>query len=143
LMQKSLPLAGRVPRRFRTPMPRRDPGDFMVKLAEGWMGRRLPKNMHTGAAQGLQWAYGLTGPLALAGLGRALKLRSPGRTLAAGAAMGALVWAAGYLGWLPASGLTKPVQKMRAASFTSSLLSHLAYGALAALPLAVTARREV
>jgi hypothetical protein len=140
LMQRSMPLAGRLPARLRPPVPARDPGDYMMALAEKRVGR-LSKKMHNRGVQGLHWGYGLAGPLLLAGLARALRLRSPGRAMGAGAAMGALVWAAGYVGWLPATGLTPPVHRVHAARSASSLLSHVAYGAVAALPLALASAR--
>ena len=101
--------------------------------------------MHSRAAHGLQWAYGLTGPLGLGALSRAAALDGIGKTIAAGALMGAIAWAAGYVGWLPATGLTPPVHRVPFAKNASGLVSHVAYGAMAALPLALVraATRDV
>ena len=50
------------------------------------------------------------------------------------------MWAAGYLGWLPASGLTRPLREQPIGRSASSLVSHAAYGSISALPLALTGR---
>jgi hypothetical protein len=49
--------------------------------------------------------------------------------------MGALTWAAGYLGWLPRAGLTRPVLRERPSRTAASLLGHMACGLLAAAPI--------
>ena len=140
LMQKSLPLAKKLPQKFQPQTPSRDPGDFMVSQAEKLVGPLSPK-MHSGAAHGLQWAYGLTWPLGLAALSNALGTKSIGKTVAAGALLGAIVWAIGYAGWLPATGLTPPVHRVPLAKSASGLASHVAYGAIASLPLAFASPR--
>lgn len=140
LMQKSMPLAKKLPARLQPQMPTEDPGHFMVKQAEKAVGTLSPK-MHSGAAQGLHWAYGISWPLGLAALSGVLGLRSVGKTLAAGAALGAIVWLAGYEGWLPAAGLTPPAHRVPMAKNASGLASHVAYGALASVPLAIIAKR--
>ena len=140
LMTRLMPLAKKLPERLQPPMPRRDPGHTMVARGEKIVGPLSPK-MHTRAAQGLQWAYGMTWPLGLAALSGALGLRSPGRTLAAGALIGAAVWLIGYEGWLPAIGLIEPAHRVPLAKNASGLVSHVAYGTVAALPLALATRR--
>jgi hypothetical protein len=141
LITKAMGLSSKLPERVRWPAPKEHPGEFMIRQVERLSGRRFSKNMHTRAAQGLQWAYGLAGPIALAALADALRLRSAGRTMVAGAALGALVWAIGYAGWLPLAGLTPPVHKVPVPKSATALASHVAYGAVAALPLALTAPR--
>jgi hypothetical protein len=139
-MTRSIPLAARLPERVRPPLPRQDPGHAMVQRGERLFGALSPK-MHTRAAQGLQWGYGLTWPLGLAALSGVLGLRSPGRTIAAGALLGAVVWLVGYEGWLPALGLVPHAHRVPLAKNAAGLASHVAYGTLAALPLALTAPR--
>jgi hypothetical protein len=141
-MRRSLPLAGRLPERLRPPTPRQDPGERMVRVGERLLGHALPRKVHTAAVQGLPWAYGISWPLALAAVSGALGLRTPGRTLAAGAALGAVVWAAGYAGWLPALGLLPPLGEVDPRRSATSLASHAAWGALAALPLALESRAQ-
>ena len=140
LMQKSMPLARKLPERLRPPMPKQDPGQFMVEQAKKVVGPLSPK-VHRGAVHGLQLAYGISWPIGLAALSGALGLRSVGKTIAAGAALGAIVWLVGYEGWLPAVGLAPPAHRVPLAKNVSGLMSHVAYGALASVPLAIAARR--
>lgn len=140
VMQKSMPLSRKLPERLQPQMPRQDPGHFMVEQAEKIVGRLSPK-VHSGAAHGLHVAYGSAWPIALAALSGVLGLRSIGKTLAAGAALGAVVWLVGYEGWLPAVGLAPPAHRVPLTKNASGLVSHVAYGALASLPLALATRR--
>jgi hypothetical protein len=140
LMRKSMPLSQKLPARMQPQMPNRDPGHFMVRQGEKLVGALSPK-MHSGAAHGLHFAYGMSWPVGLAALSGVLGLRSVGKTVAAGAILGAVVWAVGYAGWLPAAGLTPPVHRVPLAKSASGLVSHVAYGALASLPLALAAPR--
>jgi uncharacterized membrane protein YagU involved in acid resistance len=140
LMQKSMPLAKKLPERLQPAMPKRDPGHFMVEQAEKIVGP-LPPKVHSGAAHGLHLAYGITWPMGLAALSGALGLRSIGKTIAAGAALGAIVWLISYEGWLPAVGLAPPAHRLPLVKNASGLVSHVAYGVLASVPLAIAARR--
>jgi hypothetical protein len=140
VMQKAMGLSHKMPESMRPPMPSQDPGHFMVRQAEKLVGPLSPK-MHKGAAHGLHWAYGLAGPLVLGALSGLLPRDRAGKLIAAGALMGAINWAAGYAGWLPATGLTPPVHRVPLAKSVSGLASHVAYGAIAALPLALVAPR--
>ena len=45
-----------------------------------------------------------------------------------GAALGVGCWAAGYLGWLPASGLSDPVWRQPTAAAIAPAVRHAAYG---------------
>lgn len=136
VMTRAFRLAGKLPEKLRPPMPARDPGDVLIEQGEKIVGP-LSQKMHSRAAHGLQWAYGMSWPLGLAALSGVLGLRSAGRTLAAGAALGAIVWLVGYEGWLPAVGLTPPAHRVPLANNAAGLASHVAYGAIASLPLAV------
>lgn len=55
-------------------------------------------------------------------------LRSDPHVVLDGAALGAAVWAAGYLGWLPAFGLMPPVKEHTPAQIASSVGQHVLYG---------------
>jgi hypothetical protein len=140
LLTKSLPLSGKLPMRFRPLQPKRDPGDFIVSQGEKIIGP-LSQKMHRRAVQGMPWLYGVTWPLGLAALAGVLRLRSPGKRVAAGAALGALVWLIGFEGWLPATGLLPPAHRVPLAKNASGLASHVAYGTIASLPLAFAATR--
>jgi hypothetical protein len=140
LMTRSMPLSKKLPAKLQPQMPARDPGDFMVTQGERLVGP-LSQKMHTRAAHGLQWAYGLSWPLGLAALSGALGLRSAGKTIAAGTILGAIVWAIGYAGWIPATGLMPPVHRVPLGKSAFGFVAHVAYGALASLPLALAAPR--
>jgi hypothetical protein len=131
-----------LPERMRPPMPKEDPGDFLVKQGEKLVGP-LSQNLHNRAVHGLPWVYGLSWPVGLAALSGVLRLDSVGKTIAAGALLGAIVWAVGYAGWMPLAGLMPPVHRVPIARNAPGLISHVAYGAVAALPLAVAAPRLV
>jgi hypothetical protein len=132
---KELALAQRLPERLRPAAPNQDPGRFIVdKMAEQSQ-RPVPEKTRKVAARSLHLAYGM-GFGALLGLlraGRRGRL-GIGGALASGAALGAVVWAAGYLGWLPALGLVRPVRE-QGLHTVSSLAAHLGYGVATALPL--------
>jgi hypothetical protein len=140
LINAAMPHSKRLPARFQPIAPRQDPGDFMVKQAEKLIGALSPK-MHSRAVHSLPWAYGMSWPLGLAALSGLLRLRSPGKTIAAGALLGAIVWAVGYEGWLPATGLLPPAHRAPLARNATGLVSHVAYGTIAALPLAIAVPR--
>ena len=109
------------------PPMRRNPGEFMVDQAEralpGAVRRHIPESAESAAAQGLGMGYGL----AFGALYAALRPRG-GNALLDGAALGLGCWAAGYLGWLPAAGLTPPVTEQTPAQVAGPVVDHLAYG---------------
>jgi hypothetical protein len=140
LVNRGMKMSGKLPMKMRPLSPRRDPGDFMVSQAEKVVGP-LSQKMHRRAVQGMPWLYGLSWPLGLAALSGVLGLRSPGRRVVAGVALGALVWLIGYEGWLPATGLLPPAHRTPLAQNATNLASHVAYGAVASLPLALIASR--
>jgi hypothetical protein len=139
LLFSGMARANRLPRRLRPPAPTRDPGDYLVSAGERLLHRRLPRGAHRAAARSLGWTYGTLWPLGLAALSSRIGVRSPGRALAAGAALGLLVWAAGAL-WLPAVGLTPPLHRQKAGGAITNLLGHVTWGTVASLPLAVQKR---
>ncbi len=140
LLGRSMPLAKRLPERLRPHVPHKDPAEFLVKQGERLIGTLSPK-MHSQAAQGMHLAYGMSWPLGLAALSGVLGLRSAPRIIAAGALLGGLVWVIGYEGWLPALGLATPAHRVSLGKNAAGLASHVAYGAVAALPLAVAGLR--
>jgi hypothetical protein len=113
------------------PPIRKDPGQFMVKQAEHLlprrMRRRIPKAAESTAAQLLAAGYGLT----FGALYAALRPRAGGHPIREGLALGTLTWAAGYLGWLPATGLMPPVWKQSAPRALAPLAEHALYGVVA------------
>ncbi len=130
----------RLPRPLRPQQPSRDPGLEMISRGERRFGA-LPAPVKSVGAQLLQWGYGMTGPLALGIVSSKLGVRSPVKTLLAGAGLGALVWAIGYAGWLPALRLVPPVHKVPMQKNAAGLLHHVVYGAMASVPLAIAAPR--
>jgi uncharacterized membrane protein YagU involved in acid resistance len=60
--------------------------------------------------------------------------------MAAGVAMGAIVWVVGFLGWMPAAGIMPPIHRQPVAATAQNLLGHAVYGAVSALPVAVVER---
>lgn len=139
-MQKAMQHAGKLPETMQPPMPREDPGHFMVKQGERVVGP-LGQKAHTRAVKGMHWAYGVAWPIGMALVADALDIESTGKLLAAGVLLGCVMWAVGYAGWLPAAGLVEPPTKVPLAKSASGVASHVAYGAIAALPLALTAPR--
>ncbi|HVY60000.1 MAG TPA: hypothetical protein VHF22_00030 [Planctomycetota bacterium] len=134
-MTKSMQVANRLPEAIQPPPIEGDPGDFMVSQAERVAGAALEPGTHAKAAHALQWAYGVTWPTILAVALPALEIRSVRKAAVAGAALGAGVFALGYLGWLPAAGLTKPIYRHRPGHVANALTSHLLYGVFSALPI--------
>ena len=109
-------------------MPRtRDPGSFMVRQAE----QALPVRAQNAISQkseevvgaGLGMAYG-------AAFGALFSLidRDARRPLLEGAMLGIGVWAIGYLGWLPAARLAKPVWREDPKKTGAEVARHALYG---------------
>jgi hypothetical protein len=142
LMASLIKRAGKMPPSLRPVAPSQDPGDFMVGQAERVIGPLSPR-VHSAFAHSLQWVYGSFWPLALSAVVAGRPLRSVSRLVATGTGLGALVWAVGALGWLPATKLTKPVYRQPIGGTLSNLIGHLAYGTLAALPLAALEAKPV
>jgi hypothetical protein len=132
-------LAARVPPSLQPPPTREDPAEFLVRAVER-VTAPLPGGLHRAAARGLPWAYGISWPLVFGLFARRFEIDSPRRAALGGALLGVLAWSVGYLGWLPATGLTQPVQRQPIARTFSSLATHVAWGSLAALPIALSAR---
>jgi uncharacterized membrane protein YagU involved in acid resistance len=119
------------------PPIRQHPGEFMVEKAEeairkvGEKGERavekVPEKLEKATAQVLGIGYGLT--FALIYAGARPKVR---HMLAEGSALGLASWAAGYLGWLPATKLMPPVYKQKPVQVIGGIASHIAFGIVTA-----------
>jgi hypothetical protein len=109
------------------PPIRQDPGAYMVEKAEellpGPTRRAIPGWAESAAGQGLAVGYGLT----FGALYAALRPHG-GAILPEGVALGLATWAAGYLGWLPATGLMPPVSEQDPAQAILPAVEHAAYG---------------
>src|SRR5258708_11091865 len=93
------------------PPIRKDPGEFMLRKAESLLppARReqIPDLVETAAIRALQLGYGMTSGL----LYSAVRPRG-GHPIVEGTLLGLGVWAAGYLGWLPAADLMPPIPQL-------------------------------
>ena len=109
------------------PPIRRDPGEFMVDKAEELVPyaarEKIPDAAESAAAKSLHLGYGAT-----CGALYAAARPEGGSPLTEGAALGLLTWAAGYLGWLPATGLMPPVWKQEPAQALTPPLTHALFG---------------
>jgi uncharacterized membrane protein YagU involved in acid resistance len=124
------------------PKTREDPGAFLVHAAERLTrtSRSVAKPVEKSAAMALHVGYGTTFG-ALYALWRG---RRPGSALRDGALLGAAVYAASYLGWLPAVGLSRPIWKQKFPEIAGELTRHVAYGiATAASYGALGGRRQL
>lgn len=116
------------------PPVRQDPGEFMVERIEEQLPEEardaIPEMAETAAAQTLALGYGLTAG-ALYGALRP----GNGNVVANGLALGLATWAVGYLGWLPALGLTPPITEQRATEAIAPAARHVLFGIVAAATL--------
>lgn len=67
--------------------------------------------------------------------------RGPGRTIGAGTLFGLGVWAASYLGWLPAAGLRQPIKYDPVARTGLMVGGHLVWGLALGILTALGTRR--
>jgi hypothetical protein len=134
-IQKAMGLSQRLPEPLQMPETATDPGEYVVSRAEELAGGPLSRRTHARAVSALHWAYGVAWAGALAALSRRLKMHRAANAALAGAALGALNWAAGFTaGLLPAGGVPKPVRE-RPSRAVSSLLGHVLFGVVAAVPI--------
>lgn len=135
MMQQSSRVAGKLPEKIQPPALTGDPGDFVARKAAQAIKRDLPEASQRRFARALHWVYGAFWPTAFGLALRDRVFRRVGSSVAAGAGLGAGVWAVGYLGWLPAAGLVHPESRKKVARNATSLLSHVLYGVLSVAPL--------
>jgi hypothetical protein len=145
-IRASMKLAPQLPMRMRAPSVHKDPGEYIIERLEQRRGGAFSQKVHERAIKGAGWAYGITWASILAALGPWIGMHKLGRAVGAGAALGAGVWALGYLGWLPRLGLVEPPRRSGIGQHATNLVGHVAYGVLAALPIyaanRMTARRR-
>jgi hypothetical protein len=134
-IDKAIGVSRKLPEPLRMPEMTGNPSEFVVSKVEQLSGGPLPEATHARAVKASHWIYGLAWAGALAGFARPLRMHKPLNAALAGAGLGALVWAANYLGWLPAAGLTKPITRQQPGRLASSLLGHILYGLVAAAPI--------
>jgi hypothetical protein len=110
-----------------SPPIKKDPGEFMVKQAKKALplSKRvhLSKKVETAASKFLALGYGMTfGALYAAARPKTRQI------LVEGTMLGIVTWAAGYLGWLPALGLMRPVWKQKPNQIATPVAEHALYG---------------
>lgn len=92
------------------PPIKQHPGEFMVEQAEELLSpqtrERIPQTLEKASAQVLGFGYGLTFAVLYE-----LLHRKETNLIMEGTALGLATWAAGYLGWLPATGLMPRVTR--------------------------------
>ncbi len=88
----------------------------------------VPENAARDLTLSAHYAYG-------AAAGAVVAAALPRPSLPAGAAAGAAVWAASYLGWIPAAGLLKPATEHPARRNGMMIAAHLVWGAALAATL--------
>jgi hypothetical protein len=91
------------------------------------MRQQIPEQAHKLAAASLPLGYGAT-----SGLLYALVRPHARSVLLEGTALGVAVWAAGYVGWLPALGLMPPLTEQQPKQIAAPLLQHVAFGLVVA-----------
>lgn len=109
------------------PPLRQHPGEFMVEKAEETLPERVRDHIPDVAEKAVAQALGVGYGLAFGALYAALRPRG-GSPLLGGLMLGAAAWAAGYLGWLPALGLMRPVWKQNAPQALAPAAEHAVYG---------------
>lgn len=104
-----------------------DPGEFMVEKAEERLPekvrQKVPAPLEKAAAKSLALGYGTT-----FGALYAISRPETRNLLLEGSTLGLVTWAAGYLGWLPATGLMPPVTKQEPKQIVGAILSHILFG---------------
>jgi hypothetical protein len=104
-----------------TPPIKKDPADFMLGKAKAVLPPLSPK-IEAAAKKSLALGYGMT-----AGVLWSLLPHSRWRT-AEGVALGLGVWAAGYLGWLPAAKLMPPITEQTPKQIAVPVIEHVLFG---------------
>ena len=109
------------------PPMRQDAGEFMVNQAKQALPvetrERIPPKLEAAAAKSLQLGYGMTSGALYA----ALRPRG-GSPLIEGALLGIAIWAAGYLGWLPAADLMPPISEQEPRQVIVPIVQHALFG---------------
>lgn len=85
---------------------------------EKW--EKIPESVEKSAAQLLGAGYGLT-----FGVLFELLHRKRSNLLLEGTALGLAIWAIGHLGWLPATGIMRPVTRQKPGQVAVAVLNHI------------------
>ena len=125
-------LHGRLPRRHRYPLP---PREIVERMMPERVDRAFPEPAREDLTIVAHFGYG-----AAAAAAYALARSSPGPV--GGAGYGVLVWAASYLGWIPAFGVLKPATDHPLERDALMIAVHLVWGATTALTLRELQRAE-
>jgi hypothetical protein len=139
-IEKATGLARKLPEPLHMPSMTEDPGQRVVARVEEVRGGPLTPVVHARAARAAHWVYGLGWAASLTVLARPLRMDRMLNAVLAGASLGAVTWAAGYLGWLPATAITRPVTREHPAKTGLSLAMHIVYGIAVALPILTVER---
>lgn len=109
------------------PPMRQDPGEFMLERVEQRLPdnlrQKIPGELEKAAAKSLGLGYGTT-------FGALFATSRPEvrNVLLEGSLLGLLTWAAGYLGWLPATGLMPSITKQEPQQIAGPVVSHVLFG---------------
>ena len=116
VMQGMMEASGKYLPESKPPI-KKDPGEFMVEKVP------LPEAIRPWAAKSLHLGYGMTSGMIYG----ALRARR-GSPVFDGALLGIGVWAAGYLGWLPATDLMPPIHKHEPQQIAVPIVQHALFG---------------
>jgi hypothetical protein len=109
------------------PPVQRDPGEFMThqakRLLPDRMSHAIPDKVEKLAGHSMHFLYGMS-----FGALYALFRGQTRSALSEGSLLGLITWATGYLGWLPVSGLMKPVWKHSPSQALLAPVTHALYG---------------
>jgi hypothetical protein len=118
VMQAMMMTSGKFLPESKPPI-KQDPGKFMLDKVP----IDLPESVRPLAEKSLHLGYGMTSG-AIYGALRARR----GSAVFDGALLGIGVWAAGYLGWLPATGLMPPVHQHEPQQIAVPIVQHALFG---------------
>jgi hypothetical protein len=109
------------------PPLRQDPGEFMIQKVEEHivpaLRRRISPPIENIAAQSLALGYGATCGALYAALRPQVQ-----SLLGDGTVLGVVTWAAGYVGWLPATGLMPPITRHTGEQILGAVAGHILFG---------------
>jgi len=144
VVKRTIKIGSKLPEKLKPPEIRRDPAELVVSQIEAWRGQPLTKEAHRAIARSLPWVYGVTWGSVLGLAVARLRMKTTRRIILSGAGLGALVWAVGYVGWLPRAKVTEPVTRQGTGHVVNGILTHVIYGVAAAAPIAAidAARRR-
>jgi len=109
------------------PPVRREPGEYMVEKGEELLPpetrEKIPETLEKAAAKALGLGYGTTFALLFAASRPRVQ-----NLFIEGSVLGLVTWAAGYLGWLPATRLMPPVTRQKPGQVAGGIASHIVFG---------------